>query len=364
MFARLTLQIYLAKRFFTSIVGVFALCCLLVFMIDFIEMLRQSGKYGDVQFSRVIYLTLLRLPAYAELLFTFAVLVGTIATLLQLNRKSELAVMRAGGMSVWQFAQPGLAVAFMLGIFSTTVYNPFAANARAEAEQKFAVYYGRASNFISGGGSNSWFRQDGRDGSSALHAEAITEGGLSLTGVTAFRFNAEGQFAERISARSARLRQGYWEITDGWITRPGAPPSQFQQYHLSTFLTPARVRDAVGTVISVSFWQLPSLIEVAEKTGLSATQYQVQYQLLLSRPLLLIAMVLLGTSVSLRSFRSGGIQSMVLLGLGGAFGFFLLAEYARLMGIAGVLAPWAAVWVPVGVALLLTTTVLLHQEDG
>lgn len=360
-----TLSWYLAKRFFSAMCAVFVLCCLLVFMIDFIEMLRQSGKHGGgVGMFGVAGLTLLRLPAYAELLITFAVLVGTIATLLQLNRKSELAVMRAGGVSVWQFTRPAIALAFGLGVFSVTVYNPLAASARAEAERLFALYYGRESNFFRVAGAESWFRQDGLDGSSALHAAAITEGGLVLTGITAFRFGPDGNFMERISGKVARLKNGYWEIEDGWLTRPGFRPVEFETYQLSTYLTPERVRDAVGTVISLSFWELPDLIEVAEKTGLSADQYRVQYQLLLSRPMLLVAMVLLGATVSLRSFRSGGIQSIVLLGLGGAFGFFLLAEVSRQLGAAGMLAPWAAIWVPVGVALLLTTTVLLHQEDG
>lgn len=362
---RSTLSWYLVKQFLTAIFGVFLLCCLLVFMIDFIEMLRQSGKHGGgVGMFGVVGLTLLRLPAYAELLVTFAVLVGTIATLLQLNRKSELAVMRAGGMSVWQFTRPAIIVAFVLGVFSVTVYNPIAASARAEAERLFALYYGRESNFLRAAGDRSWFRQDGLDGSSVIHAAAVTEGGLVLTGITAFRFTKEGQFAERISGTVARLKNGYWQIEEGWVSRPGLRPIEFQAYQLSTYLTPERVRDAVGTVISLSFWELPALIEVAEKTGLSADQYRVQHQLLLSRPMLLVAMVLLGTTVSLRSFRSGGIQSMVLFGLGGAFGFFLLAEVSRQLGAAGILAPWAAVWVPVGVALLLTTTVLLHQEDG
>ena len=61
-------------------------------------------------------MALLRLPAFTEILLAFAVLVGGIGALLSLNRKSELIVMRAGGMSVWQFLRPGLVVALVLGI--------------------------------------------------------------------------------------------------------------------------------------------------------------------------------------------------------------------------------------------------------
>jgi len=111
-------------------------------------------------------------------------------------------------------------------------------------------------------------------------------------------------------------------------------------------------------------WQLPSLIEVAERAGLSAARYRMQYAQLLSRPALLMAMVVLAATVSLRSFRSGGIQTMVIMGMVGGIGFFLLTEVSRQIGIAGLVSPTTAVWVPIGLALLVALTVLLHQEDG
>ena len=116
--------------------------------------------------------------------------------------------------------------------------------------------------------------------------------------------------------------------------------------------------------MAVSFWELPGLIEVAEKSGLSASRFRVQYELLLSRPLLLTVTVLLAATVSLRSFRGGGIQTMVTIGMLGGFGFFLLSEVSRQIGIAGLAPPVMAVWIPVFVACFGSLTVLLHQEDG
>ena len=86
--------------------------------------------------------------------------------------------------------------------------------------------------------------------------------------------------------------------------------------------------------------------------------------MLLSRPLLLMVTVLLAATVSLRSFRGGGIQTMVIVGTLGGFSFFLLSEVSRQVGMAGIAPPMAAVWVPVVVACLGSLTVLLHQEDG
>ena len=67
------------------------------------------------------------------------------------------------------------------------------------------------------------------------------------------------------------------------------------------------------------FWQLPSYIEMAERAGLAAAGYRLQYQKLLARPFMLAAMVLLAAAVSLRFFRFGGVQKMVLSGFRRAF---------------------------------------------
>lgn len=359
-----TLRRYIARRFLVTVLGTFLLCSVLIFMIDFVEMLRQAGKFGSVSAPVLVWMTLLRLPAYTEILLSFAVLVGSIGALLMLNRKSELAVMRGAGMSVWQFLGPGIAVAFALGVFGVTVYNPIAASARTEAERLFAEAFGREANFLRTRGGGSWLRQDGVDGPSVINAGAATNKGLSLVAVTVFQYDRDSRFVERIDAQRANLAEGYWQIENAWVTRTGREPEFFDTYLLSTYLTPERVQDALGTVLAVSFWELPALIEVAEKAGLSSAPYRIQQELLLSRPILLIAMVLLGATVSLRSFRSGGIQTMVITGMVGGFGFFLLAEVSRQIGVAGLVAPRVAVWIPIVFSTLVSVTVLLHQEDG
>jgi lipopolysaccharide export system permease protein len=359
-----TLSVYIGMRFVTAIFGVFALCTVLIFMIDFVELLRQAGKYGSVPAWMLAWITLLRLPAYTEILLPFAVLVGSISTLLLLARKSELAVMRAGGMSVWQFLKPGIVVALLLGALSSTAFNPMAASARDRSERLYSEAFGRESSLLGKGGSGTWLRQDGADGQSVLNAAAARRRGTELSQVTAFVYDRAGRFSERVDARQGKLQDGFWVLDDAVVSKVGREPEKFGKYLLSTYLTPERVADALGSVISVSFWELPDLIYIAEKSGLSTNRLQVQYELLLSRPMLCVAMVFLAATVSLRSFRSGGIQTMVVTGMIGGFGFFLFMEISRQIGTAGLAPVWAAVWVPVVLAILVSVTVLLHQEDG
>jgi lipopolysaccharide export system permease protein len=197
-----------------------------------------------------------------------------------------------------------------------------------------------------------------------MNARAIADQGLSLAGVIVIQFDPQGRFVERVDADKAHLGDGYWELHKAVVTRPSREPETFDTYTVSTYLSRERVGEAMGSEIAVSVWQLPSLIEIAEKAGLSASRYKMQYALLTSRPMLLMAMVILAATVSLRSFRSGGTQTMVVTGMVGGIGFFLLTEVSRQIGVAGLVSATAAAWMPISVALLVSLTVLLHQEDG
>jgi lipopolysaccharide export system permease protein len=357
-------QRYVAKRVFLSICSVFALCLVIIFMIDLVEILRIAGKSGTVPMGSVFWIVLLRLPSFAELTMPFAILTGTIGAFLTLNRSAEITVTRAAGMSVWQFLLPGLAVAFALGLFANTTYNPLAAAARAKSEDVYAVAFGEKSSLFSGSAAGQWLRQDGVDGSSVMSATSTASQGRSLSGVQVVQFDRRGAFVEHVEAQHAELRDGYWDLTNAVVERPRTAPERFESYQVSTYLTPTEVNETLGSELSVSFWQLPGLIELAERAGLPAKAFRVQYASLLARPIQFAIMVLLAGTVALRTFRFGKIQTKVVGGLVFGFGFFVLAEVSRQMGVAGLISSMASVLVPVAIGGFASVTVLLHQEDG
>jgi lipopolysaccharide export system permease protein len=361
-----TLARYFSLRFFLAMLAVFVLCCVLIFFVDFIEMLRRAGNYqGDVSTLLLAWVTLLRLPSFSELILPFAVLIGTIGIFLMLSRSSELVIVRAAGMSVWQFIAPAMVVAFLLGVVFVALYNPIAAIARGEAERLYATAFGKDESLLKTTRSaSSWLREDGADGPSVIHAMQVANQGLELTGVTAFQYDRDQHLSERIEAKRAVLKDGRWELEEARVSAPGEETALYQHYLLSTYLTPTQVRDSLGTEFSISFWELPNFIEIAERAGLPATQYRVQYQLLLSRPFLLVTMVLIAATCALRGFRFGNVQINAIMGLAAGFSFFVLAEVSRNFAMAGLTSAAAAAWVPVVVAASLALTVLLYKEDG
>ena len=75
-------------------------------------------------------------------------------------------------------------------------------------------------------------------------------------------------------------------------------------------------------------------------------------------------MVLLAASVSLRFFRFGGVQKMVLSGITAGFPFVRPAKITDDMSRAELMPPVAAAWIPVVVGGLTGFVALLFQEDG
>ena len=357
-----TLHRYIFGKFLISILSVFLLCLALIFLIDLIEMMRVAIKKGGT-LSDAMLISALRVPSFAELSLPFAVLIGSIGAFLTLSKNSELIVARSSGMSVWQFTKPALIVGALIGTFASLAYNPLAANSRAYSEYlQSQLSDSKKSLLVTR--QAAWLRQDGPDGQSILVANHVSQHGAHLSEVTFFQYDKNLLFKERIDAPTALLKDGRWELKNARISTANEKPRQYKKYIVSTFLTLTQIQDSIGSAENVSFWELPRFIKIAEKAGLSSKQYRLQYQTLLSRPLWMIAMVLLAATCSLQSFRFGNVQKMIFFGLIAGFGFFVFAQMSKNMGLSGHTSALLAAWGPATIACLLAASVLIHQEDG
>jgi lipopolysaccharide export system permease protein len=142
------------------------------------------------------------------------------------------------------------------------------------------------------------------------------------------------------------------------------PPTEHETYLLATNLTPEQVRETFSTPETVPFWQLPYFITMAERAGLTAAGYRLQYQKLLARPFMLAAMVLLAAAFSLRFFRFGGVQKMILGGVASGFLLYVMSKVADDLSKAELLPPMVAAWMPAIVGAMVGLLALLYLEDG
>jgi lipopolysaccharide export system permease protein len=356
-----TLGRYLSLRFLKTIALVFGTVFGLVYTLDFVELMRRAGDAEGATPALMAQLSLFRTPAIAEQVFPFAVLFGSMATLLQLSRKLELVVARAAGISAWQFLQPGVFVALLLGVMSFAVYNPVSANLKQQASKLEARIFGKK---MKGAAGNLWIRQKSGDGQAIIRAEGAVEDTTAIATVTAFVFDPEGHFQERVEAPSGVLQDGYWEFKDAHVFTTFEGPQLYKTYLLASNLVQSQVRQSFTPPESVPFWRLSETISRSESAGLDATRYRLQYDVLIARPLLFIAMVFVAASVSLRFFRFGGVAKMVLSGVTAGFVLYVVTELMRDLGTSGFVGPTVAAWFPAVVGSLLGTLALLYQEDG
>jgi lipopolysaccharide export system permease protein len=308
--------------------------------------------------------SLFRVPQLLEKMMPFCILIGAMTCYLALSRRLELVVARAAGVSAWQFIAPALVSAIVLGILATTVYNPMSANLSELSKRMEAELFGSAP----GGGiqdaSGFWINQVNSDGQSIINAVRSEQQGVRLTGLTVFRFDTDFKFKERIEAREATLEEGRWLFKSARRYSLDGPPVDQDSFFLTTSLTPAQVRNSFSTPETVSFWQLPGYIRSSESSGFATAGYRLQYHKLIAQPFLLAAMVMLAAAVSLRFFRMGGVQKMVLSGVGAGFLLYVLSKVTEDLSKAELMHPIASAWLPVCVGGLTGFLALLYQEDG
>ena len=359
-----TLSRYFAMRFLGAVIGSFLGVVALAAMIDYVELMRRGEDWPNATAWLLAKISMYRVPQLTERIMPFSVLVGAMSCYLTLSRRLELIVARAAGVSAWQFVAPAMIAAFIFGTVATTVYNPISAMLHERSKRLEADMEGENLSALQQSTSGFWVRQKSRDGAAIINASTSREQGAQLGGVSVYTFDNPGHFQERIEAKNAALQDGYWQLEDARLYASGKAPDLEASYRLPTNLTLEQVRESFATPETVPFWQLPTYIELADRAGLLAAGYRLQYQQLLARPFLLAAMVLLAASVSLRFFRFGGVQKMVVSGISAGFLLFVLSKITADMSKSELMSPVAAAWIPVVIGGLSGFVAPLYQEDG
>ncbi|HTM71686.1 MAG TPA: LPS export ABC transporter permease LptG [Pseudolabrys sp.] len=359
-----TLSRYFGLRFVVATIAIFAGILTLSALIDYVELMRRTTDIPNVAPALVGKMALYRVLQLGERLMPFCVLIGAMSCYLNFSRRNELVVARAAGVSAWQFISPAVFGAFMLGAIATMAYNPLSALLQEQAKRiENEIFRGnQASPSVSPGAF--WISQRTNDGRAIISAGSSRSQGVDLSAVTIFKFDKAGTYAERIEARSALLENRFWRLTDVRGYPLGGQPYVKDTLDLPTNLTREQVSENFATPESVPFWELPKYIGTAEHFGLVAAGYRLQFQKLLARPFLFSAVVLLAAAFSLRFFRFGGVQKMVLGGILAGFLLYVLSKVTDDMATAGLMHPVAAAWLAVAAAGVVGITALLYQEDG
>ena len=359
----LTLGRYFLKRHLV-ITGWFLLgVSLLILVVDFTEMSKRTSSLPSYTALSALGVSAMRVPMVLQITVPFVALFAGMSTLISLNRKYELVVARAAGVSAWQFLAPIMFGAFLLGLFTLFVINPMGAAGISQAESVEASWKAGKSNALAAA-STPWFRQRSGGQDTIIGAHSVLNAGSDLRDAVFFRIDENGAISERLDADRAVLNAGHWSLTgvtrrlaDG--TRESLPTAQ-----VATDLSAEFVAERLATPESVSVFGLARLIESAKAYGYSANQFRMQFHSVIAIPALLVAMTLIAATVSLKFIRFGQSASMILGGVLAGFLLYVVTVLVKAFGSAGFVHPFIAAWFPVVAAMFFGVSFLLHKEDG
>jgi lipopolysaccharide export system permease protein len=358
-----TLNLYLVRRFAVWLMIVTLGFGAIAMLGDFLEMLRLANRL-NLGAGTAFGFTLHRLPLLLMDFLPFVFLFATVFCLLRLSQAQELAVIRAAGLSVWQFLKPLLVFTFVLSTLIILALEPIGAQLHNRFTDSYAALTSQKSSlsFSTGG---VWFRETTQSGSYISRAKQIDDAQAGrLLDVEIIQFDESGAFESRITAPSGQIADGLFRLTGPRFYRRDEAVKTLPQWELSSSLTSSSLADNFANARIINVWQLPGYIAAAGKSGIDVTRHEVRLQSLLALPILLMAMVMVAACFSLptgRMFTSG--QTLGLSVLCG-FGLFLFNDFIVLMGELNLMPPIMASWVPAFIALLLSISYLLTTEDG
>lgn len=344
---------------FYFLLGIFALSLLL----DFTENASKLSNLPDYSVWAALGLSAMRVPFIMQQMIPFVALFSAMATLISLNRKYELVVARSVGVSAWQFLLPACFGAFLFGLATIFILNPFAAYGFAKADEIASTWKTGKTTDVSAL-RDPWLCQKTDEGETIIGAKSILDQGATLADATFIQFDEKKNIRERFDARRAQLRDGHWELTDVTRFARGEEPQKMASFQIETQLRPEYVEEKLATPDTIPFTQLRHKIEVARSFGYSANAFDMQYQSLLALPALLMAMTLIAATVSLKFVRFGQSGAMILGGVIAGFMLYVVSVLVKAFGNAGFVPPFVAAWVPVIIATFFGVSFLLHKEDG
>lgn len=348
----------------------FALCALvfssLIFIVDLMSIFRRASTLPNIRTNLIIKMGLMRMPYLFENVEPIVILIATMLCVWSLNRRNELIIIKSVGGSFRQILLPMVLLGFALGALNVFAVNPvsrFLINRYEVLETRY-LQQNDQQYLISENGI--WTRLVEKNHSRIYRIGSINRDTGELTSISILFFDIDGlQLRRRVDAHSGYLDgNGKIVLNKGWLIVPGEVPKEFTSRRISSLLKQKDLEERYLNPKLLSFWQIPSVIRLLEKSGLTTSAYNLYWHAALARIFWLMGMILAGGIFLMRPLREGGLLWKCALTMFAGFFLFTFREVTLAMGLSGTLPVYISAWAPVGLSWFLPLALLIHEEDG
>ena len=341
-------------RYIGTVVAVHCLTVLAVlltvyFFSAFVTELGDVGK-GRYDFFHAVLYSLMMLPRQAYEIFPLVALLGAILGLGSLANTSELAVIRAAGISIQRIllavVKTGVVLVIVVAVLGEVIAPPLEKMARlkrAEAmSEKFSVSTGDAL----------W----GKDGNTFIHIEKFFSSEMFAKGMSFYEFDDDGALIRTTHAADARYRDNAWEL-DGvnrfQISEQGIEREYLVSERWKTSLKPEVLNIIAVPPENLSVWDLQDYVTYMDDNNLDARQYKLSFWIKIMAPLATLGMVLLAVPFVVGSLRNVSVGQRIMTGSLLGIGFYLFNAIFSRVGIVYDIPPLLSASVPTLIVFIL-----------
>lgn len=303
------------------------------------EILALAPGSSHILLRYILY----RAPATLATFLPMSVLLAILLSLTELSYRNEISAIWATGTSPMRLIRMLLPVAFITGGLYF-VLSDYGVPRTAPQLSSWGIADYSEKKLKLGENDPIWMRA----GPDILRAASANADATELNDVIIFRRTAEGVLREQIFAKTARLDDERWLLSDVAVYyRDNLPPSRLGELIYSGAMQPAAAGARTGDPEEMSVADLNYFITNSgfgiRPVWVYQTWMQKRFALFLA-PLVMIAICV---PLATRFRRGGGLGILFAVGVGLGFLYFVVDGIAMTMGELGFVPPWMGAWLPV-----------------
>ena len=332
------LTLMIAQR----LIGVLFGIAVFVLALEIVTYAREVLEINGGGPAAIALYALARAPAILSAFLPMSVLLALLLTLAELGYRNETAAIWGAGVSPLRLLGMLVPLGIVAGLAHFTLSDQAIPQAAPHLREWGIGDYARKKLSI-GEKDPIWMRA----GTDILRAARGDRQATELQDVIIFRRGADGLLTEKITAASARLAGGRWELTDVVVYYQGnLPPDRLNSLIYSGAMKPAQAGARSGDPEEMSVSDLAYYVDNAGFGIRPPWVYQTWWHKRVSLLFAAMVMIALCVPLAMRFRRGGGIGWLFAVGVALGFVYFVADGIALTMGELGFVAPWLAAWGP------------------
>ena len=322
------ISLYITKNVIKNFLIIFFGLFILFFAVDFFEASKDVKQVKD-GLKIATQVSLFRIPNLIETILHFIVLLAGLFTFYKLSNNSEIVVIRSSGKSIFQIVKFSAFVAFLIGIFVITIYNPIASTLNAKSIKIKNVYIKHEKEDLFESQNGIWLKQKNleNDGNIIIKSSRVYRDLLIFNDVILIFTDSNNNFEKRIDSDMIKLSNNKWILTNNYITQKGSKSEFIKEMELPTNLSKSFISKTIqnnyDSIYNIPFWKLKSSIKAMNESGFDSRKFEIRYYYLLTLPFLYAIMILISAYFGIVHNRENKKYLSIVYGIAVGFAIFI-----------------------------------------